>query len=194
MLAELLVATALSLTVLAILYNFYRLPVHTLKHQEKSIEVLADARAAMVFITREVREAGYWPSTGGTPPSGCARIQSATATQIRVQTDLNGDGNCSDTYEDITYTYNATTKTIERGPDGHVVATDVEIPSGSTFLTYYSQGSTAPLTLPISDSRVIKRVRISFEVEVDDPTPYGKASGKKVKTALTSDIFFRNSE
>lgn len=194
MLAEILVASALALTLLAIFYNFYRFPVHTLRRQEKGIEVLAEARAAMALMTREVREAGYWPSTGGRAPSGCARIRSATATQIRLQTDLNGNGTCSNAYEDITYRYNATTRSIERGPSGNALATDVEIPSGSAFLTYYGQGSTAPLTLPVSDSRVIKRVRISFAVEGDDPTPEGRASGKKVKIALSSDVFFRNSE
>lgn len=125
---------------------------------------------------------------------GCARIRIAAATQIRVQTDLNGNGTCSDANEDTTYTYDANTKIIQRSPGGAAVVTNVEIPAGNAFLTYYGQGSTTPLTLPVSDSRVIKRVRISFEVEVDDPTPYGKASGKKVRVALVSDVFFRNSE
>ena len=148
----------------------------------------------MVLMTRKIREAGYWPSTGGAPPSGCARIRTATATQIRVQTDLNGNGTCSDANEDTMLTYDANSKIIRRNSGGAAVLTNVEIPPGSTFLTYYGQGSATPLTLPVSDSRIIKRVKISFEVEVDDPTPYGKASGKKIRVALVSDVFFRNSE
>ena len=193
-LAEILVAVALSLTILAVLYSFSRLHLYSLRSQEKGMEVLARGRAAMVLMTRKIREAGYWPSTGGAPPSGCARIRSAAATQIRVQTDLNGNGTCSDANEDTAYTYDAKTKIIQRSPGGAAVVTNVEIPPGSAFLTYYGQGATTPLILPVSDSRIINRVKISFEVEVDDPTPYGKASGKKVRVALVSDVFFRNSE
>lgn len=193
-LAEILVAIALSLTLLAILYSFSRLHLHNLRSLEKGMEVLARGRAAMVVMTCKIREAGYWPSTGGAPPSGCARIRTAAATQIRVQTDLNGNGACSDANEDTTYTYDANAKIIQRSPGGAAVVTNVEIPAGNAFLTYYGQVSATPLTLPVSDSRIIKRVRISFEVEVDEPTPYGKASGKKVRVALVSDLFFRNSE
>ena len=113
-LAEILVAIALSLTILAVLHSFSRLHLHSLRYHEKGMEVLARGRAAMVLMTRKIREAGYWPSTGGAPPSGCARVRTAAATQIRVQTDLNGNGTCSDANEDTTYTYDANSKIIQR--------------------------------------------------------------------------------
>lgn len=190
-LTELLVTCVFSLTVLGTLYGFYRTQVHNLKFQEKRTEILEAARATLDLMVREIRDAGYWPSSGGTAPPGCARIQVATPTQIQIQTDLNGDGDCSDTHEDITYSYNSTSKTIERISSSSPVASGVEIPTGSSFLTYYA-GSTTALTHPISDLSTIKRVKITFEVKADDPTPEGKALGRTLKTTMVSNVYFRN--
>ena len=63
---------------------------------------------------------------------------------------------------------------------------------GYNFLTYFTAGSTVPLPHPISDPTVIKRVKIAFEVRVDDPTPEGKAAGRKLTTTLVSNVSFRN--
>lgn len=207
-LAELLVASVFALTVLGTLYGFYRTQIHSLKLQEKRTEVLETARAAMEFMVREIRNAGNWPSTGGTPPpetnpttddpeadadTVCNRIYAATATSIRIQTDLNEDSDCADTHETILYQYNSASKKIIRNSVTSPIASNVEIPTGSDFMTYYSAGSTIPLTQPISDLSTIKRVKITFEVKVDDPTPQGKAAGRKITTTLVSNVFFRNS-
>jgi hypothetical protein len=108
--------------------------------------------------------------------------------------DLNRDGDCADRYEheDVTYTYNPAREAIERNSSTSPVASNVYIPSESDFLTYYSAGSTVPLTHPISDATVIKRIKITFEVRVDDPTPDGKAAGRKLKTPWVSNVTLRN--
>jgi len=191
-LVELLVASVFGLLILAAIFSFYRTQLYGVRIQEKRTEVLETARAAMDLMVREIRGAGNWPSTGGTAPTGCARIQAATATQIQIQTDLNEDDDCADTDENISYTYNSTSKVIERIDSSNPIASGVEIPAGSDFLTYYGAGSTTPLTHTITDLTTIKRVSIAIAVEVDDPTPGGKAAGKRLTTTLVSDVFFRN--
>jgi Tfp pilus assembly protein PilW len=194
-LTEVLVTSVFALTVLGTLYGFYRMQLHNLRSQEKRTEVLEAARAVMDLMVREIREAGNWSGTGGVAPPGCARVQGTpTATQLRVQMDLNRDGDCADRYEheDVTYTYNPAREAIERNSSTSPVASNVYIPSESDFLTYYSAGSTVPLTHPISDATVIKRIKITFEVRVDDPTPDGKAAGRKLKTPWVSNVTLRN--
>ena len=194
-LTEVLVTSVYALTVLGTLYGFYRTHLHSLRSQEKRTEVLETARAVMDIMVREIREAGNWSGTGGIAPPGCSRIQGTpTATQIQVQMDLNRDGDCADRrkHEDVTYTYNPAKKVIQRNGSTSPIASNVHIPPDSDFLTYYSAGSTVPLDHPISDPAIIKRVKITLEVRVDDPTPEGQAAGRKLKTTLVSNVTFRN--
>lgn len=194
-LTEVLVTSVFALTVMGTLYGFYRSQIHNLRSQEKRTEVLETARAVMDLMVREIREAGNWSGTGGVVPPGCARIQGTpTAQQLRVQMDLNRDGDCADSieHEDVTYTYNSARQVIERNWSTSPVASNIYIPTGSDFLTYYSAGSTVPLSHPVSDTTVIKRVKITFEVKLDDPTPEGKAVGRKLTTRLVSNVAFRN--
>ena len=194
-LTEILVTSVFALTILGTLYGFYRMQLHSLRSQEKRTEVLETARAVMDFMVREIREAGNWSGTGGVAPPGCARIQGApTAIQLQFQMDFNRDGDCADRHkhEDVTYTYNPAKKVIQRNGSTSPVASNVHILPDSDFLTYYSAGSTVPLDHPISDPAIIKRVKIAFEVRVDDPTPEGKAAGRKLTTTLVSNVTFRN--
>lgn len=192
-LTEVLVTSVFALTILGTLYGFYRTQLHSLRSQEKRTEVLETARAVMDLMVREIREAGNWSGTGGVAPPGYARIQGIpTAIQLQVQMDLNGNGDCDDTHEDVTYTYNAAREVIERNSRTSPVASNVYTPPESDFLTYYSAGGTTPLPHPISDPTDIKRVRIAFEVKVDDPTPEGKAVGRKLTTLLVSNVTLRN--
>jgi Tfp pilus assembly protein PilW len=188
--AELLVAALFGLIVMAALYGFYRDQLYTLVSQEAKIATLEDTRGALDLMARELRNAGSW--TSGTQPSGCQRVVSATASSVRIQADLDGNGDCtSATGEDVTYDLSTATSTcpgtiIRR--NGDCLVANVVIPTGSSFLKYYDSSATV-LTPPMSDLSVIKRVEITFSVQVSNPDP---RVGGTLTSSLLTGIEFRN--
>lgn len=191
---ELIVASLFAVLVLATLYSFYRDQLYNLLSQEIKTATLEDARGAMDLMVRELRNAGAWAS--GSAPTGCARFQVATATQIQIQADVDGNNNCTATGEDVTYAYVSTaTSTC---PAGRITRKDdclvgsIVIPAGTDFLTYYAAGSTTPLTQPISDLNAIKRVKITFAVQMQNPNPNARGVNPNISTTLSSSVEFRN--
>jgi len=195
--AELLVAALFGMIVIATLYGFFREQLFQLLAQEKKTETLEDARGALDMMVHELRNAGSWGT--GTAPSGCSRVVSATATSIRIQADLDGNSNCtSATGEDVTYQIGSATSTcpgtniITRaafGATGSCLIPNVVLPTGSLF-TYFDSSNTQLSASPTVTS--IKRVKVTFSVQVAEPTPEGKAAGRNITSTLTSSAEFRN--
>ena len=196
--AELLVAALFGMIVIATLYGFFRDQLYFLVAQETKTATLEDARGALDMMVRELSNAGSFPLPANYPTTrpandddvnNCKRVVSASATSIRIQADLNGDGDCADDNEDVTYTYNSTSGTISRNSNTSPVVSNVV---ASNFLTYYVAGSTTTVTPSSTNINAIKRVKISFAVQVADPTPEGKAAGRKITSTLYSSVDFRN--
>ena len=196
--AELLVAALFGMIVVATLYGFFREQMFNLLAQETKTATLEDARGAPDLMVRELSNAGSFPLPIGYPTtrpandddgSNCERLVLANtnSNSIRVQADFNGDGDCSDDYEDITYAYSS--GTIQRNSSTSPLVSNVV---ASNFLTYYVAGSTTAATPSSTNINAIKRVHISFAVQLPDPTPEGKAAGRKITSTLYSDVDFRN--
>lgn len=196
--AELLVAALFGMIVMATLYGFYREQLFQLLAQEHKTATLEDARGALDMMVRDLRNAGSWGS--GTQPGSCLRVYSASSTSIRIQADLDGNGDCSSaTGEDVTYDLSSATSTcpgsniIRRaafGATGSCLIPNVVIPSGSTFFTYYNSSGTDLGSSPTLTS--IKRVKITFSAQVAEPTPEGKAAGRNITSTVSSSVEFRN--
>lgn len=206
---ELLLASLIGLIVMGTLYDFYRDQLFQLLYQETKTGTLEDARGALDIMVRDLRNAGAWAS--GTAPNEsnpavddpntdadtvCNRVYAATSTLIIVQMELDVDGNCTDTGETKKYELTGPTGTcpgsnIIRRKDDCLVA-NVEIPSGSDFLTYYSEGSATPLGLPIADLTTIKRIKITFSVRETNPDPRTRSSNAYVTSTLSSSVLLRN--
>ena len=198
--AELLVAALFGMIVVATLYGFFRDQLFYLLSQETKTSTLEDARGALDMMVRELRNAGSWGT--GTAPSGCSRVVSASASSIRIQADLNGDGDChngvpetdtDETGEDVTYDLGSATSTcpgsiIRR--NGNCLVANVVIPTGSSLFAYYDSSNTQLSSSPTVTS--IKRVKITFSVQVPEPTPEGKAAGRNITSTLSSSVEFRN--
>lgn len=87
---ELLVAMAIGLIVLYAMYNIFNVQNKTFSNQEQVVELQQNARAALDMLSREIRIAGYNPtSMTGTNKPG---ITAATANSISFISDLDGDG------------------------------------------------------------------------------------------------------
>jgi hypothetical protein len=193
---ELLMAALFAAIVLATLYGFYREQLFNLLSQEIKTVTLEDARGALDIMVRELRNAGSWAT--GTAPSGCQRFVMATATSIRIQADLDGDGDCdgatsAETGEDVTYDLSNSTPTCPGSTlrrNGNCLVANVVIPPGSQLFTYFDS---VHVQLPASPPAAsIKRVKIVFSVQVPQPTPQGKASGRTITSTLASSVEFRN--
>ena len=196
-LAELLVAALFGLVVIATLYGFFREQLFQLLAQETKTATLEDARGALDMMVHELRNAGSW-GTGTVPVTGsgtpCARVVTATATSINIQADLDGNGICSTATagEDVTYDLGSATSTcpgsiIRR--NSNCLIPNVVLPTGSLF-TYYDSSNTQLSASPTVTS--IKRVQVTFSVQVSEPTPEGKAAGRNITSTLTSSAEFRN--
>ena len=196
--AELLVAALFGMIVIATLYGFFRDQLYFLVAQETKTATLEDARGALDMMVRELSNAGSFPLPANYPTTrpandddvnNCKRVVSASATSIRIQADLNGDGDCADDNEDVTYTYNSTSGTISRNSNTSPVVSNVV---ASNFLTYYVAGSTTTVTPSSTNINAIKRVKITFAIQVADQTPEGKAAGRNITSTLYSNVDFRN--
>lgn len=182
-LTELLVASGFAVAVLATLYGFYRTQLHSQKSREKGIEILEEARAAMDMMVREIRNAGYWGT--GTKPASCNRVAAASSTSIQIQSNLNNDTDCSDSNESTTFTFSGG----EITRSGSAIAQNV-VATSSSFFTYYQTGASSGFTPSTQTDRDnIKRLKISFAVQVTNPDP---SVGGNLTVTLTSNTTLRN--
>lgn len=189
--SELTIGALFALIVVGSLYGFYREQMFGLLSQEAKTATLEDARGVLDLMVREIRNAGAW--SGGSVPPGCGRVVEATAMRIRIQGDLDGNGDCSSvTGEDVSYSLSGSTSTcpgttIRR--NGDCLAANVVIPSGNEFLSYYGPQSKLPLSHPIGDLSSLARVKVTFAVQVKNPNPN---AGGTIQSMLSSSVEFRN--
>jgi len=182
--------------VMATLYGFFREQLFNLLSQEAKTATLEDARGALDLMVHELRNAGSWAT--GTAPTGCQRIVTATATSIHIQADLdgqlvNGVPNCnSTTGEDVTYDLSGATSTcpgsiIRR--NGDCLVANVVTPTVSLFTYFDSNNTQLAASPPVGN---IKRVKVTFGVQVQNPNPSARAANPYVASTLSSSAEFRN--
>ena len=105
-LIELMTAMAMAGIVIGVIYAAYNIQTKIYTEQGKAAEMQQNIRAGMAFLQREARMAGYDPddaadvSCGG---SGVPGIHTANATEFGFSMDLNEDGKCDGTGENVTY-------------------------------------------------------------------------------------------
>jgi type IV pilus assembly protein PilW len=98
---ELLIAMAVASIVMAILYSTYQLQQKSYVTQQLVTDMQQNARAAMALMKREIRMAGYDPiSVDGVDNDGLNGVDDV---KIQLTSDISGDGDVSDTNEDVTY-------------------------------------------------------------------------------------------
>ena len=169
-----LVELAVTITLLAVvmvivtgvLLNSDRVHSRTVRRAE----VQSGSRQALSLMTMELRQAGADPSF---PPAGITRIVSATATSVRIRSDLNGNGTIetAEPSEDVTYSFNAGTRAIMRDPGtgAAMLAADVD----SLRFSYYDADGDSLTTFPLSasDAALVHVIGITFTAEDRDSHP-----------------------
>jgi hypothetical protein len=110
---------ALGLVVLGAILTIFVNQSQTNAAQQEIAYAQQHVRAAMDLMVREIRNAGYNPAG----ISNFSGIVAAHETYIRIQSDLNGDGDTDDPagtagedpYEDVTYKFDSANRMLRRG-------------------------------------------------------------------------------
>jgi prepilin-type N-terminal cleavage/methylation domain-containing protein len=169
-LIELLAVLCIHGILMAALAMSFTSQLRSHRQQERMSEMQQTARAAMALITREARMAGYDPT--GIRFSGITYDPDA----LRIQADLNGDGDVADANENVVYAYDAATRRLTRNTGGgrQSVAEQVE-----TFAFEYRDAN----GLPTQVEQEIRELRVRITVRTAQPDPrYGQNGGYRTYT------------
>ena len=200
-LVELFVSMALSLTVLAAVYSFYKVQARNLKVQENRQEAMEYARGVLDLMAREIRNAGYNPNQAtsgtncaGTPTAGTPGVVTATSSLLKFTYDSTCDGNCNGTDEEITYEYQSPGPQNCAGGTGDIVRTangtsesitDCNVTAFS--YTYYAKDSSTAMS-PVVVAN-IQRLKVSITIQSNNPDA---EFGGQLTSAVYSNIELRN--
>lgn len=194
-LIELIVAMTVMLVLLGLVSTILSGAISTRSRESSKTDALSSTQAALNVISREVANSGY-----GLDFNGLVAADSGSK-KIRVRANLKNSNNCvTDSGEDVTYFYDATTRSIVRSERyattecGTTFQTKTSVVvnriSNITFQYWdYTSTNTAGTvtTVPTANTG---RVVITVEVELEDVP--GQPSNQRV--TLNSDVTLRNSE
>ena len=187
--AEVLVATSLSLVAVSAFASFGRSQLSAMRNQAAQNDIQMTARSIVDLFTREVRGAGANPSCG----PGVTAIAEARAGLVHIQSDLDGDGTAAGPGEDIVYQYRFSPDGFERVQNGTVdVLVDGVALAGSRFR--YFDGSGAEIVpgstgLTSAQRDGVRRVRIELSVTETDADP---ADTGRLRVQVANDVDLRN--
>ncbi len=144
-LVELVIALSISIIVIAAIYSAYTLQRKTNSAQDQVTGVQQNLRAVELMLSREIKMAGYDPdiiafhsscNASGGGAQVYPGIHTASATTFGFSMDLNEDGNCNNTGENVTYSLYQSTSTSpdfqNLGGDKIQYLVRVPIDTGST--------------------------------------------------------------
>ena len=145
-LIELMVAMVVGILALAAIYGAFQSQQRAQATQQMVVDMQQNARAALAFMTREIRMAGYQPtshdgvdndSANGIDDPGESNVQgfvTARSDIIKFTLDLNADGDDNDDNESITYGFSNGTDADGDGiADGGAAALGREHRTGAGF-------------------------------------------------------------
>jgi len=202
----------LSITLLAF-YSVYRMQTRSLKSQDVRLQAQQNARAALDFMVREMRNTGYNPANAtsggncGNGAPGTPGIISVAPLSFQFSYDADGDGDCLSSGENILYAYDAGTNNVTRAADGGAAE---DITDGNTsalqFLFYPAQtSSTAPppycYASGVDDpsgcsgdlaANVANIKRVGIQVTVESKNANDEFGGGQLIAAMTSNVDLRN--
>ncbi len=162
-LAEVVVAIAIGMIILAAVTGTFIAQSKYFNSQEQINQMQQNARAAMDIIVREVKMAGYNPTHAtlvGIPYS---------SSQLEIRADLDGDGLTSSPNEDITYSFDAEGLSILRNAgSSQVLAPNVQ---NFTFSYLDANGNSTTNTADI------RQIRIAITARTSKPDPLYPSNG-----------------
>lgn len=185
-----------ALIVMAAMYGVFNLHRKALAIQEQIAEMQQSARAAMEFMSREIRMAGYNPHPELNPTGVVVGIQTATSSSLVFSLDIRGDndgdppdGDTGDSNEYITYalyTADGIQKLGRRSTANASFQPVAEHIQSLTFQYWNASGATT------TTASAVRRIQVTIVARTSKPDPeYTANSGYRTYT-LTSVIDPRN--
>lgn len=199
-LVELLVAMGIAAVVGLASLGYYRSEIRALSVHSATLDATDKVRAAMTFMTREIRLTGYDPGLTAMVTPGSKGIIDARGDFLWIQFDRNDNGSIQTSAPDpdgesVAYSYDATNQQILRTVAGVSQPLVKNVPPGSFSFQYYdilgnpmTMGTvafTSPPGLPASVSAsvggepavsavqrdLVALLRVSFQVQTVGLTP-----------------------
>jgi type II secretory pathway component PulJ len=204
-LAELLVATAMGLFILGVAATFFGAQQRALRVQNTYAESQNVTRTFTDLLSRELRMAAFDPSGAALVPANdpnwCPEnrpgLVEATPTSIRFRQDLNGDGDVTDTGEDVKYSMSG--NTIQRTDvDGTPVTLVTGVPNVGLTFRYFTVGNPSPSeyvpsgnppVLSVGQRNCVAKVLVQVMSSLPNPDPY---SSQPLESEVRTEVALRN--
>lgn len=190
---EILVVMVVTSIMVAGIVSFFGKQSKILVGQKMVADVQSLGTIGFFLIGRDIRRAGgNAEGYSGLTPGTAIPFGDCQQDRIQIYTDLNGDGDITDTGEDITYNYE---DTDGDGVKDTIKRYDNNNPSGTIFiqnvtsfdLVYFMTSGTATYTpSPYSD---IKRVQITIGITGDRNDP---GTGKAISRTFSIPAYLFN--
>ena len=203
-LAELLVGSALSMIVIGGVYSFYTAQTQALAAQRAYARSQDVTRTVIDLLGRELRMATYDPAgtaiTTSPPGSGPGVKQGLLVgklDEIQFVQDLNGDGDVTDTGEDVKYALSG--NTIQRTDvDGTPLTLVTGVPNVGLTFRYFSLGNPTPVeyvpsgnpaVLSLGQRNCVAKVVVQVMSSLPNPDPY---SSQPLESEVRTEVALRN--
>jgi type II secretory pathway pseudopilin PulG len=195
-LAEVLMAIALTVITLVAFASFNRFQLFAMQTQTRQVDQQTTARSILDLVGRDARRAGMNPGCDIANLSGLAE---ANWDRLRIQADLNDDGNVTGANEDVTYyiSYSQWPWRFRRRDnnagtrDSLVDDTYLYYEDWTRFRYFDASGNEiAPWSSLSSAQRSsVRRVRFELTLRNDDADPL---TSQPLVTTMAADIDLRN--
>lgn len=185
-LIELLIAMTVTLVLMGLVTTLFGSAMGTRARESRKTDALTSARAALGAISREIANSGY-----GLTNNGLVTTDSGTG-KIHFRANLyNEDYATNSAGEDVTYFFDAATKSIVRFDPHATPTTSVIVNRISEVSFYYYDyvGNAAGATGSPTPTANTGRVRITVKVDLDEIQ--GQLRGQTV--TFSSHVTLRNS-
>jgi Tfp pilus assembly protein PilW len=149
-------------------------------------EAEESARVGIHLIERDLRGAGY-----GSPDALRPGLQLASRTQVRIASDLNGDGDTADTNEVVGYGLDAARHLLTRSQGSAAPQPMIEGVADDGLVFTYFDAAGAPLSgLDTASARaLVRRVDVALTIELQHPA---RGAARAIRVRQTASVALRN--
>lgn len=173
-LVELMIAMVLSMLLMSAVYMTYTAQHKSGTVQSRVVYMQQDLRAVMDIMERDIRNAGCNPQGAAgiqaLVPAGCSSTTLQTMADLSTGTSTNpGDGDATDSDENVTYRLNGTTATLERVDN--TTNTVQPLARNITQLNFTYYGKDRLTRDPATKSTEVLSIEVSIKISSDKVDP-----------------------
>jgi prepilin-type N-terminal cleavage/methylation domain-containing protein len=179
-LVEMMMALAMFAIVMGVVFSFLHNSRRSYNSTSDRAGYQQSVRASLSLLMREIRSAGCDPTD-----NGFDRFATAATQQLRVQMDLNGDGDTLDSSpdEDVMWQYDAVAEELQRDVGGGPVTVLHDV-SGVAFRYFDEDGAELTSTpLSAADRELVRFV----DVQITGESAHGGTTSYQTRILIRND-------